>query len=332
MGLRLLSLRVPPFLAGSRARAARLFVTYTRFIVLALAGVVVVPVDGLAAEPAISGTLLIVGGGPLPDAIRSHFVELAGGKNARIVVIPTASNKADKPNQIETYLRFKAMDVKSVQLLHTRDRKKADDPDFVKPLTEATGVWLTGGDQSRLSAVYHGTAVEKELQKVVARGGVIGGTSAGAAVMSAVMIVGGIREAEVGDGFGLLTGVVIDQHFWNRQRLTRLLGVLAKHPECPGIGIDEETALVVHGQTAMVEGIGNVRACLCACGKLPASVQVLKDGEKLDLAALVRSAMTRGKGSVESTTGANSAAPAPTTTNVSKPVVSSNQTLMNVKR
>ena len=208
------------------------------------------------------GTLLIVGGGKLPDAIRLHFVELAGGKKARIVVIPTASNKADQPALVQTYLSFKSMDVQSVVLLHTRDRKMADDLTFIKPLTEATAVWLTGGDQSRLSLVYHGTAVEMELQKLLGRGGVIGGTSAGAAVMSSLMIVGGTVDAEVGTGFGLLTGVVIDQHFHNRNRLHRLLGVLAKHPECPGVGIDEETALVVKGRTATVEGNGNVWACL----------------------------------------------------------------------
>src|SRR5271166_3944074 len=121
------------------------------------------------------------------------------------------------------------------------------------------------------------------------RGGVIGGTSAGAAVMSTLMIVGGSVDAEVGTVFGLLTGVVIDQHFHNRNRLRRLFGVLAKHPECPGVGIDEETALVVKGTAATVEGNGNVWACLCARGTLAESIQVFKNGEKLDLAALIQS-------------------------------------------
>jgi cyanophycinase len=246
------------------------------------------------------GALMIAGGGKLPDAIRIRFVELAGGKNARIVIIPTASVKADTPNLLDTFTFFKTQELKSLDLLHTRDRKQADDPAFVKALTTATGVWLTGGDQSRLSQAYHGTLVEKELQKVVARGGVVFGTSAGAAVMSSLMIVGGKDVAEVGDGFGLLSGVVVDQHFWNRQRLNRLLGVLAKHPECPGVGIDEETALVVTGLSATVMGNGNVRACLCEIGSLPASIQILKDGEKLDLAALLKAALAREKPSVES--------------------------------
>jgi cyanophycinase len=185
-------------------------------------------------------------------------------------------------------------------VLHTRDRKVANDPEFVKPLTEATGVWLTGGDQVRLATTYHGTLVEKELQKVLARGGAVGGTSAGAAIMSSLMIAGGSQEAEVGTGFGLLAGVVIDMHFQNRNRLHRLLGVLARHPECTGVGIDEETALVVRGGTAVVEGNGNVRACFCPRGALTeANVQVLRNGEKLDLAGLLRTAAAALKEAAE---------------------------------
>jgi cyanophycinase len=247
-----------------------------------------------------TGVLFIAGGGRLPETVRRHFVELAGGKAARLVVIPTATIKADQPNYLETPTFFRSLDVKSVEVLHTRDRKVADDPEFVKPLTEATGVWMTGGDQSRLSAVYHGTLVEKELQKVLARGGAVGGTSAGAAILSSLMIAGGTQEAEVGTGFGLLSGVVIDMHFQNRNRLHRLLGVLAKHPEYTGVGIDEETALVVRSGVATVEGNGNVRACYCPRGTLAeANVQVLKNGEKLDLAGLLRTAAAAVKEAAE---------------------------------
>jgi cyanophycinase len=248
------------------------------------------PKPVLADKP--TGVLFIAGGGRLPEAVRRHFVDLAGGNNARLVVIPTASIKAEQPRMLETPSFFKALDVKSVDVLHTRDRQRANDPEFVKPLTEATGVWLTGGDQSRLAAAYHGTLVEKELQKLLARGGAIGGTSAGAAVMSTLMIVGGTRDAEIGTGFGLLGSVVIDMHFQNRNRLHRLLGVLAQHPECTGLGIDEETALIVRGSTATVEGNGTVRACFCPHGELTsANVRVLKSGEKLDLDALEKAAL-----------------------------------------
>ena len=104
----------------------------------------------------------------------------------------------------------------ALTLLHTRDAKKANEAAFVKPLTEATAVWFGGGDQGKLLAAYRGTAVERELHKLLQRGGAIGGTSAGAAVMSKVMITGGNPKAEVGTGFGFLTHVVIDQHFLKR--------------------------------------------------------------------------------------------------------------------
>jgi len=272
---------------------------------LVLAALLFVPA-ARAAEPkpapreVRAGSLVIVGGGKMPEAIRARFVELAGGKEARIVIIPTANLKADLGTMLETYQLLKAFNPKSLDVIHTLDRKVADTAEFIKPLTEATGVWIMGGDQSRLSLAYHGTAVEKELFKVVARGGVVGGTSAGAAVMSALMIVGGTTEARVGDGFGLLTGVVVDQHFQNRRRLERLMGVLEKHPQLPGVGIDEETALEVHGQTAVVLGNGNVVACLCARGTVPASVTILKAGEKVDLAELIRTALARDKTLAES--------------------------------
>jgi len=277
-----------------------------------------------AAEPSPSaaagkaGTLFIVGGGHLPDSIPGRFVELAGGKDARIVIIPTASALADTPHLLPTYAYFKGQPVKSVALLHTRDRDRANEAGFSQPLSEATGVWITGGDQSRVSATYRGTAVERELKRVLARGGVIGGTSAGAAVMSSLMIVGGKVEAGVGTGFVLLDGVLIDQHFQNRNRLQRLLGVLAKHPECPGVGIDEATVLIVRGRSATVQGNGNVLACLGALGKLPASVRVLKDGDKLDLDALIKAASARAQSAAEAgprtpATSTPPLAPQPTT-------------------
>jgi cyanophycinase len=305
MDLRLLDFPMSPLLKGSYVgkecrsnwtKAGIALLLALLMPVLARAG------DKTTVDPADTvGTLIIVGGGRLPDVIRQHFLRLAGNKKARIVVIPTASTKADQGDTFPTYLAFKSQDVRSVSLFHTRDRKKANDPEFLRPLTQATGVWLTGGDQSRLSEVYHGTAVERELRKVLDRGGVVGGTSAGAAVMSSLMITGGTQEAQLGTGFGLLSGVVIDQHFQNRHRMPRLLGVLDKHPECPGVGIDEETALVVHGQTATVEGNGNVYACLCARGKEPQNVRTLKDGDNLDISALIKQANSRVKTTIAET-------------------------------
>jgi cyanophycinase len=233
----------------------------------------------------------------MPDAARDRFLELAGGKGkARLVVIPTASLLAHTTRVFKGFNYWKDQGVTSVALLHTLDRKEADDPAFVKPLTEATAVWLSGGDQDRLLKVYHGTLVERELHRLLARGGVIGGTSAGAAAMSGVMIVGGNPMAQVGRGFGFLPEVVIDQHFQNRNRLQRLLGVLARNPTCLGLGIDEDTAVVVHGSRGTVVGRADVRMCLPPQGGRPPSVRILKAGQTIDLRSVLMTVRAQPEG------------------------------------
>jgi cyanophycinase len=259
--------------------------------------VATLPAGAVVKQPAaeIPGTLVIVGGGKVPDAVRDQFVALSGGSKARLVVIPTASASADLPDAAQVLEPWKAKGPASVILLHTRRRDQANDPTFLQPLKKATGVWLTGGDQARLAAAYHGTAVEKELHNLLRRGGVIGGTSAGAAVMSAVMITGGNPRAEVGEGFGFLTHVVIDQHFLKRNRMDRLVGVLASHPGLVGLGIDEQTAVIVHGRTLTVAGNSYAVACLSAGAGQPAHFQVLKAGDKADLISLSRAALARAQ-------------------------------------
>jgi cyanophycinase len=256
------------------------------------------PAQPIAKE--VSGSLVIVGGGLLPDTVRERFLELAGGKKGRLVVIPTASKWVEQTRISRSFNYWKAQGLASVSLLHTLDPKEADDPSFVKPLQEATAAWLGGGDQSRLANAYHGTAVEKELQRLLARGGVIGGTSAGASVMSAIMITGGNPQASVGKGFDLLADVVIDQHFQNRKRQKRLLGVLANHPRCLGLGIDEKTAVVLQGHMVTVLGTANVSVCLPPTEGDEDNVKLLKSGEVCDLLLLRESMIARLKTPAES--------------------------------
>jgi cyanophycinase len=177
----------------------------------------------------------------------------------------------------------KAGKLKSLYFLHTRKEAQANDPAFIKPLTEASAVWFTGGDQSLLTSAYKGTAVEREVKKLLARGGVVGGTSAGAAVMSGVMIKYGNPAPVLGAGFGLLDGVVVDQHFQERKRLKRLQAALEKHPDLVGLGIDEQTGIVVQGHSVTVLGKRNVRVCLppTQAGKL--EVKVFASGDRIDL-------------------------------------------------
>ena len=253
----------------------------------------------LAADPPprfapISGSLVIAGGGTLPDDIVEEFIELAGGKQAKLIIIPTASSEADKKDD-ELLTPWKKFETASLISLHTRDKNQANEAAVVEPLKQATGVWLEGGDQRRLTAAYRGTAVEKELKALLARGGVIGGTSAGAAVMSDLMIAAGSIEAETEAGFGFLPQAVVDQHWLKRNRVNRLLGVLREHPGRVGFGIDEGTALVVKGRDLTVVGSSYVTACLAAGEIRPLRMEVWKAGDRADLMALQRGAYARSQ-------------------------------------
>jgi cyanophycinase len=250
--------------------------------------------DGLPPSADLPGPLVIVGGGGMPEEARETFISLAGRDQARLVVIPTASAAADEPGQAASFLRpWRALHPASVQLLHTRDRKTADDPTFAKPLAEATAVWFSGGDQSRLTAAYKGTLVETELRKLHARGAVIGGTSAGAAVLSDPMITGGTNPARTGPGFGFLPGFIIDQHFVARNRQQRLSGVVAANPGFVGLGINEGTAVVARGGRLRVVGKSTVTVMLAAGAGEPALIQAAKAGMSLDLHQLRRAAARR---------------------------------------
>jgi cyanophycinase len=258
---------------------------------------------GLCAEPfsvppldpaGLPGPLVIVGGGKMPDDARKAFFDLAGKGKAKIVVIPTAGADADDAGKADSFLKpWEELKPASVVLLHTRDAKTANDPDFAKPLAEATGVWFGGGDQTRIVEAYRGTLVEKELKRLHARGGVIGGTSAGAAIMSDLMIAGGTDTAKTGPGLGFLPGFVVDQHFLARKRAKRLEGVIAANPAFVGLGIDEGTALVVRGRVARVIGDSSVTVCVTKGAGKRAAADEYGAGSLLDLVQLRRAAANR---------------------------------------
>jgi cyanophycinase len=244
----------------------------------------------------VPGSLVIVGGGKMPDSVRDEFIKLAGGAaTANIVVIPTASEKADDPKENEAFLKqWKDAKVKSVSLLHTREAKIANSAEFIKPLATATGVWFSGGDQSKIIAAYRGTAVEKELTKLLERKGVIGGTSAGAAIMSDLMIAGGTDDAKLAAGFGFLPGFIVDQHFTQRKRQKRLEGAIAANPTYVGLGIDESTAVVVRdGRMLRFIGDNAVSVVLAKSPQRPAVDEAIKAGSTVDLFQLRRAAFFR---------------------------------------
>ena len=207
------------------------------------------------SEAQKNGHLVIIGGSEdrkedMP--ILTRFVELCGGPGAKIVVITAASQVADQ--MWEMYdSAFSALGVTRHSHLEVTSRQDANSPDYVRQVAEADGIFMTGGDQKRLLALIGGTALDLEMHKALKlRGATIGGTSAGASAMSGHMLAQGRAEirpekgaVSLGAGLGFLHRVVIDQHFSERQRLSRLLTVVAQNPYLQGIGIDEDTALVV---------------------------------------------------------------------------------------
>lgn len=261
------------------------------------------PAGGQVAS--VAGALVICGGGPLPDEVRLRFLELAGGEQARLVVIPTASLVGDNPDAEPLLVYWRTRKLASLKVLHTQSRDVANDPAFSAVLEDATGVWFSGGDQNLVTAAYLGTKTEERLHALLGRGGVIGGTSAGAAIMSRVMIQGGRDEPRLGQGLGFLTGTIVDQHFLKRRRQHRLLKALTAQPGLLGLGIDEGTAAVVQGTKLTV--LGRSQVCVCrprTATEPPTEMEALMPGQQADLLELCGSGVEPMKPMEQAATGA----------------------------
>jgi cyanophycinase len=235
------------------------------------------------------GYLVIVGGGKVGLEITQRIIDLAGGPDAPMVYIPTAEEGDPKIAAEATFLAQAG--VKHVTVLHTRDPKMADTEAFVEPLRTARAVWFEGGRQWRLADAYLKTRMEKELFRVLERGGVIAGSSAGATIQGSYLVRGAPEGNTImmarghEQGFGFLRNAAVDQHVLTRQREDDLDVVIEQHPELLGIGIDESTAIVVHGNLFEVIGSSKV---LIHDGKFqpPAGEKryyVLAPGDRFDL-------------------------------------------------
>jgi cyanophycinase len=243
-----------------------------RTLLLSLICLIVVGAADAQAQKA-KGHLVIIGGGDRTSEIMRRFVDFAGGpEKANIVVIPLASGDPREAGRDLT-AEFKSLGVRNVDwLLFNRDEAMSDT--LAGKFSGATGVYFTGGDQVRVTRVIVGTPLQQKLIRLYRDGAVVGGTSAGAAIMSKIMITGdelinkdstrafvSILKGNVQtvEGLGFLDRVVVDQHFIKRKRMNRLISVVLEHPDLPGIGIDESTALLVNpGGTFEVLGEGTV--------------------------------------------------------------------------
>lgn len=235
------------------------------------------------------GTLVIMGGGPGGRDVVQRFVELAGGRAAPIVVIPTAGGADAYGDDWDGLNRLREVGATNLTIVHAYDPAAARQPGFADAIRRARGVWIAGGRQWRLVDAYAGTPVLDELNALLARGGVIGGTSAGASIMGSYLVRGDTHSNTVmmGDhevGFGWLRNTAIDQHLLRRNRQHDLLEVIERHPELLGIGLDENTAIVVQGDTATVIGqtyvaVYDNRRTLGPGGRF----YLLQPGDRLDL-------------------------------------------------
>ncbi len=210
------------------------------------------------------GTVIIIGGAE--DKVRdrvilSRFVTLAGGSDANVVVISTASSLGTEAG--ERYRQvFAELGCARVRPLHAMTRPQANDESAALAVRDATGIFLTGGNQLRLSSTIGGTRLADAILERFRHGAVVAGTSAGASAMSSHMIAFGAsgatpkqRMAQIAAGLGVLPGVIVDQHFQQRNRLGRLLSLIAQNPSLLGLGVDEDTAGVV-GPDHVLEVIG----------------------------------------------------------------------------
>ncbi len=260
-------------------------------------------------EGSSPGPVMVIGGAEdkLGErVVLARFIQLAGGPDARIAVISTASSLGEAATELyrQIFARFGVHDVRG---LRPETREEANDPTMVETLKNATGIFMTGGNQLRLSSVIGGTKLGAAILEAHGRGAVVAGTSAGASAVATHMMAFGSsgatpkhRMAHVSVGLGLLVNVVVDQHFEQRTRLGRLLAVVAQSPALIGLGLDEDTAAIVdaddvlevigRGSVTVVDGSDVITDAFHASGHKPmmvsnARIHSLPSGYRFDLRA-----------------------------------------------
>jgi cyanophycinase len=236
------------------------------------------------------GTLILVGGGSVPDEVPNMLVDHAG-EAGQIFVLADAAEEPDTAAADDIAWLAEHGAARCVSEAASSDVRRPER--IAAAIDSSHGVWIGGGQQSRLAAADPAGLIEASLQRLLNRGGVIAGTSAGAAIASDVMIAGGRDEPEIATGWDLLPGAIVDQHFHQRKRLERSRIAVARHPGRFGVGIDEGTAIVVRGRRLRVVGQNTVTVLLPACSYRPAEDTLLRAGDVADITQLHRAARRR---------------------------------------
>jgi cyanophycinase len=246
-----------------------------------------------ADESAPKGKLVIVGGGGTTEEIIGRALQLAGGKDAHMLVVPQAAED-EKKSGVDSKQFWMEKGATHVEVLDPSDEKGA-----LALVAQADFIWMPGGDQVRIIERLGKTGIPAAIRKRYQDGAVVGGTSAGAAVMSTVMVIGGEKAdlksvrsggTETMDGLGLWPQVIVDQHFVKRQRFTRLLACVLDHPDLVGVGIDEKTAVIVDGGKCEVMGESTVLVLDARAAQKRAS----KAGETLSASGLQLNVLHQG--------------------------------------
>lgn len=242
-----------------------------------------------------SGTVAAVGGGEMPEEVVAAVVKTAGD-NGTVVILPDAAEDPVGASAKATeYLQQAGLKPESIigrsGLLNDELRSQ-----ILQALSTARAVWIPGGQQARLFAAWQNTELESALQQLLQRGGLIAGTSAGAAIMSHIMIASGQETPQLATGWDLIPGAIVDQHFTQRNRIGRSQQAVSLHPGTIGLGLDEGTALLLSGRTLRTAGTGNVTILLGAATYRAAETIVLPPGAVADWTQLRRAARQRAAG------------------------------------
>jgi len=215
-----------------------------------------------------NGALVIAGGALKDSTVYNRFIELAGGIDANFVIVPTAGGNRDKDGNLRVFEEDRVLKpwidrgLKNVKMLHTHDPAVANTEEFVKDLRKADAVWFNGGRQWNIVDSYNNTLTYDEFHNVLKRGGVIGGSSAGASIQGRYLVRGDTEGSDVVMtdepehfwGFSFLRKSAIDQHIDARNRWDHIIPVIAKYPDLLGIGLSENTAIIVQGDKFEVMG------------------------------------------------------------------------------
>ncbi|MGI6119930.1 MAG: cyanophycinase [Desulfosporosinus sp.] len=252
----------------------------------------------------VKGKLLIIGGAEDKKGERKIlklFVQESGGRESRITVM-TAATEYPRQVGVEYDALFLELGAREVQILDVSDRTQANAQGITKQFEQSTGVFFTGGDQLRITGLLGGTLLGQKLQQLYEQGIIIAGTSAGASVMSDTMIVEGEAGTARKDtimmapGLGLLRSVVIDQHFAQRGRIGRLLSAISQNPYVLGLGIDEDTAVLVQSDALFSVVGSNTVTVLDASPSIITNVSEMAPGQALVLSPITMHVLSHGYG------------------------------------